>query len=502
MTRFERLIGTGLVCGALSLAATVHAASCDYLPEAPAPAWIAQPPVTPGRQSGVGVAERPRKGDFETLREVSRQAALRDLSSSIEVTVRSSLAVEVSSRTGTKGELTQQDVKQITETTTSVALQGVTVDELWLDRKRCALWTRVSVDDRMVASARVLALQRRQLQRVMEGLATAEDSARPFDARAEGADTADALLARLDFNLLAAEADRAALAARIAAVRGPLQAQRNARERSRTLLREAEALLAQATTQTSLPLKRKAAADAAAKLKEALRLLPLGTPQAVEPDVIANRLARLEQERGNLCAAKRGYERIAEASADLSARTQARTAADAVTCSDEDEATYAWRKLFDGRVVELRCAVRNEGVTRGWDSACSRAATFLQSSGAQLVNGTSLRTPATVVGAAAALAVDPGAVPTGDAEWMLLLVADGKVNHRASTTATGKQDHQFEGGGYSMVLGAGGLEFSDSFNGVGGWNPVSGEMAIDVLGIYLLDRWKQRYLESTRGGLQ
>jgi hypothetical protein len=493
---------TTLLIASSLLAGAAGAASCDFLPEAPQPGWTTQPPTIAGRYAGVGVAERARKSDFAQLRELSRQAALRDLAQGIEVSVRSALSVEVTSRSGTAGELTQQDVKQITETTTEVALKDVTADEQWLDRKRCMLWTLVSVPNAVVATARELALQRRQLARVQEGIAAAEDPARSFDARLQGADTADALLERIDFRLLAGEADRGALRTRIDGIRAPLRAQRANREKVRTLQGEAESLLARASAEPNLTSRRRLAADAAAKLKEALRLLPVGTPGASEPDALALRLADLERERGNSCAAKRGYERVAEASLDAAARTRAAGAAAAIACTDEDEETYAWRKLFDGRGVTLRCAVRASGTARAWDSACSRAATFLQGSGAVVVNGNGLGTPAQVVEAAKRLAADPSAVPDSDAEWLLLLVADGQLNQRPSPQAAGRQDYQFEGGAYAFVVGAGATEFSDAFQGVGGWNPVSGAMAVDVLGIHLIDRWKSKYLEATRGNLQ
>jgi len=491
------------LAGLLSLwSGAVGAASCDFMPAAAQPAWVSQPPTVAGRYSGIGVAERQRKGGFEQQRELSRQAALRDLATSIEVSVRSALSVEVTSRSGTAGELTQQDVKQITETTTDVALRDVTVDELWLDPKRCMLWSRVSVPNGVVAVARDQALQRRQLQRVQEGIAAAEDAGRGFDARLQGADTADALLERIDFRLLAGEADRGALRTRIDGIRAPLRAQRANRERVRALQGEAESLLARASAEPNLTSKRRLAAEAAAKLKEALRLLPVGTAGASEPDALALRLGDLERERGNQCAAKRSYERVAEASLDAAARQRAAGAAAALACTDEDEETYAWRKLFDGRGVTLRCAVRAGGAPRAWDSACARAATFLQGSGAVVVNASGLGAPAQVVEAATRLAADPSAVPATDAEWLLLLVADGQLNRRAGQTGAGRQDHQFEGSAYAFVIGAGATEFSDAFRGVGGWNPVSGEMAVDVLGIHLIDRWKAKYLEATSGNLQ
>ena len=59
-------------------------------------------------------------------------------------------------------------------------------------------------------------------------------------------------------------------------------------------------------------------------------------------------------------------------------------------------------------------------------------------------------------------------------------------------------DHQFSGRIYSYVLHDGELEFKDKYTGTGGWNPVSEEMAVEVLGLNVAKRWKKKYLQHIR----
>jgi len=60
------------------------------------------------------------------------------------------------------------------------------------------------------------------------------------------------------------------------------------------------------------------------------------------------------------------------------------------------------------------------------------------------------------------------------------------------------EDHQFSGKVYSYLLENGKLEFRDKYSGTGGWNPVSEEMAMEVLGLNAARRWKSQYLKHIK----
>jgi hypothetical protein len=54
------------------------------------------------------------------------------------------------------------------------------------------------------------------------------------------------------------------------------------------------------------------------------------------------------------------------------------------------------------------------------------------------------------------------------------------------------KDWQFKGDVKTYVLNAGKSEFADNYTGIGGWNPISGEMAMDVIGIQAGRRFRER----------
>ena len=81
---------------------------------------------------------------------------------------------------------------------------------------------------------------------------------------------------------------------------------------------------------------------------------------------------------------------------------------------------------------------------------------------------------------------------------VLLFVAKGKVKNRKNAKNPMGEDHQFSGKIYSYLLNNGKLDFKDKYTGTGGWNPVSEEMALEVLGLNVAKRWKSKYLKHIK----
>ena len=80
----------------------------------------------------------------------------------------------------------------------------------------------------------------------------------------------------------------------------------------------------------------------------------------------------------------------------------------------------------------------------------------------------------------------------------MIFVNKGKTNTRQNAKNPSGNDHQFSGRIYSYVIHNGKLEFKDKYTGTGGWNPVSEEMAVEVLGLNVAKRWKKKYLQHIR----
>ena len=143
-----RLSLTGLLTGSFIWPVGVSAQTCDFLPRGPQPEWTYESPQIEGYYVGVGLAESDgpdgELGADEQI-EQARQSAVADLASSIEVSVKSSLAVELRSKRSGGSEAVNMDVTQMTETITDTSLKDVTVDQTWLDREHCIVWVRVKI---------------------------------------------------------------------------------------------------------------------------------------------------------------------------------------------------------------------------------------------------------------------------------------------------------------------------------------------------------------------
>ena len=81
---------------------------------------------------------------------------------------------------------------------------------------------------------------------------------------------------------------------------------------------------------------------------------------------------------------------------------------------------------------------------------------------------------------------------------VLIFVAKGKMKHRKNPKNPMGEDYQFTGKVYSYLLDNGSVEFRDKYTGTGGWNPVSEEMAMEVMGLHAAKRWKSKYLKHIK----
>ena len=80
----------------------------------------------------------------------------------------------------------------------------------------------------------------------------------------------------------------------------------------------------------------------------------------------------------------------------------------------------------------------------------------------------------------------------------MIFVAKGKVKQRKNQKNPSGADHQFSGRIYSFVVNDGALDFKDKYSGTGGWNPISEEMAVEVLGLNAAKRFRKQYLQHIR----
>ena len=60
-------------------------------------------------------------------------------------------------------------------------------------------------------------------------------------------------------------------------------------------------------------------------------------------------------------------------------------------------------------------------------------------------------------------------------------------------------DYQFKGKLLTRVVSDASDEFADNYSGVGGWNPISRDMAMEVLALQVSRRWQDKYYQQMVG---
>lgn len=481
--RVNRPIITALALLAALSAPAAQALSCDG--GGPKPEWVERPEsATEQHLFAAGVSADARASLSERIAS-AKQDALKNLSGMIQVTVKNALVLEQSSRRVFGSEFSDSNVSSVTQTSTQASLRNVEIVETWEDPRTCDLWLRARVSRAEVEKAR-----REGMSRVLFGVLQAQlalaqrDDAAP-EQRMEAVEAAQDVLPRIALEAV----PEAATPDYYRQLLGRLQAALQPMREARTELRRADLLVGEAAAQTAEAERAQRLAAAAGIYRTLLARHAAGIPALFAPGDILYRLGEIEEARGSACGA-RNYFLQAQDAAQLNDRRElARSKAATLVCSPQDLARTRWRQFFEGRHLTLVCHYQAGADSAVWLKACDGLNNIVRPLGAQV----SVRTQP--LSAAQLQAFLQGEMPPGmeAAEGPLLVaVASGRMVRRADTDPQGSA-YQFDGSMASLLLEDGKLVFADRFKGTTGWNPVSPEMVMDVLGINMVKRWQTKF---------
>jgi len=266
---------------------------------------------------------------------------------------------------------------------------------------------------------------------------------------------------------------------------------------SAILMSDAENLFLQAQKQNSNS-ARQSVIKGLAKLKSIIADYPFGRGSSFAAESAAFKVAEIERARSNNCAALLQYQIVRDRSASDKWIQKSNDWLGQLECSKKNRKTFAWRRAMEGKRIALLCAYEVNGEYEIWDKVCDTLGDFIKSHGAlsaRITRKSKLHLSAKET-VESAVDLDSMKELAQDVDYLMVFVATGRVKSRANSKNLMGKDYQFSGKIYSYLINRGEVEFKDKYRGVGGWNPISDDMAMEVLGLNVAKRWKLRYMKS------
>ncbi len=462
------------ILGLLStfLLQTASANSCDFLAPNPQPDWINGESQIQGYYVGIGVSGKSRKGsDFQIKK--SAQDAKRDLSENIQVTIKSKFLISQTIKsTGSSDELSEQQAETLTLTTSLATLKNIITDEIWLDRKSCLVWTRVKVKKSTVQKEAHKQLQLAKINAVQALLKTIDTETSSTKNELHKIELAEKKFNYIDFSALPKEQPET-LQLQINQIKGILQSNFANTKSAEKLFSDAGMLQSKAKNEVSN--KKQLMAKALQNYNNILIQYPFGFDENDWSEKAAFEIASLEIQRENSCAAKNAIEKIINLSNSERWRVKAKRMRRKARCNANDQLTYNFRNAFDAKKVSVFCSYKLTRTFR-WKNVCEKIITHLNSHGA--------------------LAKSVKTLTGNNADFLIHVEATGTVETRITAT---KKEYQFKGDITTRVNHQATLFLDDQYSGIGGWNPVSEKMAMEVLGIHVFKRFIKNLNKQLEG---
>lgn len=450
MYRSRRLVLSGLLMLSVLTAVPVRAADCTFLPVTPTPGWVTRPNTDKAFLEAVGTS-RGEGGDSQAMLRDSLAAARKALAESIVSEVASETVVELSKEEG----VSRESFRSVATIESAVTLRGIDAEERWLDRENCTLYTLVRVPrskaDTLAVDAMLNSLANRASDRSISYAMrrAAYDSAvgalsrsANLDIRASDLSTA-ARIDGLATSFARAEDTRRRTEAQLAAIRQGLEGPSKAGQRKgyRALLDLAAAVNFDRDIDTG-----------------------------AEP--VYDLLARTAQARGEACTARRYAGNLGRFSSfsywqDLAEQILANLGSSGADCP------LRLTELLGGREVDLYCRYRDGDTVRQWPRMCAELGEMLRDVRALAV----IRNEGDIDALRSTLGPGEGAA--------LMALADGSIEQAAGMGPGGAPGYRFSGQMTLRIVVNGEALYDDQFSGTTGWNPMSGDMVMDILAINL-----------------
>ena len=463
----------------------VHAATCNFLPESPRPDWVGGSQGVQGEQY-FSVGSSSARAEFSAMLDEAKRSALKALAETIQVSVKSGVTQQITEKSSSDRARVETVRQTLSETATNVSLRSVRYSEPWLDRSSCMVWVRASVTKATVEQSKNEQIQRSRIEEIRALIAGAQNNQSATGERLAAAKSAAEILSLTDFALIP-DVSRPYFQGQVDELLKALEQGRSAQDEATQVIKSAG--LAEEKARLEFDEGRRAALqrEALAAYRGLLAKYPKGVPNGFRVSEVTLRLADLESERNNPCAARRYYMNLLDMD-DSAAAGRARARLPGMKCSPAEQEQANWRQAFEGRTVKLVCAYRATNKISAWPKVCDSVANLIRPLGASVEvldevpggqqfqqwvkDGKGLSAEANAVG--------------------IYVLADGNLNTQKGESG---KDTQFSGNVATLMAESGRALYSDRFNGVTGWNPFGEQMTMDVLALNVVKRWQERFAQ-------
>lgn len=481
-------------CSLLVLLASNYAfaSECDFLPEAQKPLWIDGDPSISGFYVGVGVS-REVNGDAQQQIETARQSALKNLSNNIEVSIQQDMLITEQVSEEEANTTAKKEVKSITKIVSGASLRNIKTDEVWLDRKHCLVWTRIKIADSIVKEIRNKDVQSEKLASLLSHINHTKDESLSIETRKENVALAKILLSEINFYILddpkGEEYYKKLVESNFYAIE-KLQQRKNTAE---SLFTKAKQLLEKSNNSSSKIEKTKLDKLAKNNLNKILTEFKYDT-RNIWSESAALLLGELARTKGHDCAAQYYFQHIKNNTLQSDWKIKSESLLIGLSCDKAKQKDYKLRSIFEGAKILLTCVYKTQNSISTWDDLCDRVRNRMSAYGAiveekdfndnQLKNIIRRKNKSQHI------------KNLNNYDKNILFIAKGAIAKRKSKSNPEGKDYQFKGKITSLILSGDKLEFSDKYSGAGGWNPISDDMAMEVLGVHVEKRWYKKYSKS------
>jgi hypothetical protein len=458
------------------------AADCNYLDPSPQPGWITQPQSPDGFYTGTG-SVRIENGDFAGSISASRRQAITDLASSIKVRVRNQLTItEAMNNTGES----TRDMESLSTLTVDNTLESVEVDEIWLDREKCILWTRVKVTEASVAKQRDATYAQQLYAEFETALDNTGNPNLAFSGRQDELNKAGDLIEQIDFDALP-EVQRSTALSKLGTTREALaELSQNFRQGQPLLENLRQAKLAYNNAKSS-----DARAEAARNAKQIglqiQQTAPINSQLGLAEQALFE-LADIDQASNNLCAALTRLQTITSNSRNESYQTRAQDQLASLECSEEGRRQAAIRNTVEAQNIRLWCGTQTNGTLRYWAKACDKMREWVNQFGGVVVSTKEITSDQLNN-------LDSFVSQTSGLDF--IIYASGDVQARDNPSNPNGKDYRFSGDVAQSAHNPETTLMIDRFNGMTGWNPVGEAFALDLLALNLVKRFEAKLGTAT-----